>query len=172
MATLDTGNASAGGRAVWRQAVLTSASIGQRAALSALPRASRIGARFALRRHSGLAAGSRRRYSFADRNRRRQSALVRRSYPPITHRLRHVLRRDHSLVYEIRDRARDFEDAVIRPRRQLQPLHRVAQKGGACRVDRAMRGHFRRCEPRIRLALPPALALPCGDHTRAHRGRG
>ena len=76
---------------------------------------------------------------------------------------------------EVGDRPRDFEDPVIRARRQRESRHRLRQQRGARRTGRAVRLDLARTEPRVRLALarqlPRARRGDVVPHARARRRR-
>ena len=68
---------------------------------------------------------------------------------PVLQRLRDVGRRHLPLACQIRDRARQFQYPVIRPRAEFHLAHGRAQQLPGCFIDKAKISHLRR--PHIRV---------------------
>src|SRR5688572_13387896 len=89
--------------------------------------------------------------------------------PPILNRLRYLGSLQRLCTCEIRDRARDLENAVIRTRRQSQPADRLLEQSRARLVRHAVLVDLARRQARVGLALTCKLALARSGDARAHR---
>ncbi len=94
---------------------------------------------------------------------------------PILNRLRQVIRRNHITLRQIRNRPRQLQHPVKRPRRQVQLLHRRLRQLLCRRPHTAKLAHLRR--PHLRIARQPRplkpleLPLPSRLHPLANRLR-
>ena len=110
---------------------------------------------------------------FRNRNDRVHSAKELPVQAPILDGFQQVRRGDRLRSGKVGDRARDLQDPVVGPRRELELLHRVLKQvpqfgvEGAVFADLAM-GHAG-VEVRLGLAEARRLQLARGEHALAHR---